>query len=345
MKFDSVTIKDIAKALGLSTSTVSRALRGSHEISSRTEALVKEYAEKINYRPNPAALSLKEKRTRSIGVVTIEVANNFFSQAIDGVESIAYSKGYHVIFSQTHESALKERQSVQHLASRGVDGLLISLSLETQNQDYLKELQAKGMPIVFFDRVSDEMDTPKVSAHNYQGAFRATEHLILQGYQKIAHITSASGLSITWERLKGFQEALQQYRLPFDEHMVKYCGMGATMEQEVEQAIGSLYAEYPAPDALFAAGDRLTTACLSLLKKNYSDRFPGFIGFTNTPVGHLFSPALSVVRQPAFEMGRLATELLIEMIESKRPVTAFQHLKLDTELVIRESSLRQAAAS
>src|SRR5215211_8404260 len=137
MKFEAITIKDIARALGLSTSTVSRALRDSYEISPETKKLVLEYAEKINYRPNPIALSLKERRSRSIGVVVSEIANNFFSQAINGIESISYNRGYHVIITQAHESRDREIVNVQHLASRSVDGLLISVSSETNDISHL----------------------------------------------------------------------------------------------------------------------------------------------------------------------------------------------------------------
>src|SRR5215203_5691002 len=140
MKFESVTIKDIARALNLSTSTVSRALRGSYEISAETKKQVLEYAEKINYRPNPIALSLKERRTRAIGVVVSEIANSYFSQAINGIESIAYDRGYHVIISQTHESYNREVINVQHLASRSVDGLLVSLSSQTTDISHLTSL-------------------------------------------------------------------------------------------------------------------------------------------------------------------------------------------------------------
>src|SRR5881275_3526362 len=164
MKFESATIKDIAKALNLSTSTVSRALRGSYEISYETKKRVLEYAEKINYRPNPIALSLKERRTRAIGVVVSEIANTFFSQAINGIESIAYNRSYHVIITQTHESQERERVNIEHLAARGVDGLLVSLSSETENVSYLKELHEKGLPIVFFDRVTNEIATHRVEA-------------------------------------------------------------------------------------------------------------------------------------------------------------------------------------
>jgi len=159
MKFEAVTIKDIAKALGLSTSTVSRALRDSYEISPETKKLVLEYAEKINYHPNPIALSLKERRSRSIGVIVCEIANSYFSQVINGIESIANTNGYNVIISQSHESSEKELVNLQYLTSRSVDGLIISVSTETTNFNFFRELHDRGMPIVFFDRIVDEIQT------------------------------------------------------------------------------------------------------------------------------------------------------------------------------------------
>jgi LacI family transcriptional regulator len=342
MKFDSVTIKDIAKALNLSTSTVSRALRGSYEISAETKKQVLEYAERINYRPNPIALSLKERRTRSIGVVVSEIANNFFSQAINGLESIAYNRGYHVIITQAHESQDREKVNVQHLASRGVDGLLISVSSETVDLSHLKELHEKGLPIVFFDRISDEIETHKVVANNYLGAFHATEHLIFQGYKKIAHITNSPSLSITKKRLDGYKEALLKHNLPFNESLVKYCNHGGMIADEIEDALESLLKGKTKPDAIFTAADRITTLCFGMLKKRNLKKEPGFAGFTNTNLGELFCPSLTAIRQPAFEIGQTATEFLIQIIESKRPITDFETKVLETELIIRESSLRKA---
>ena len=188
MKFEAVTIKDIARALGISTSTVSRALRDSYEISPETKQLVLDCAEKLNYRPNPIALSLKERRSRSIGVVVCEIANNFFSQVINGIESIAYDKGYNVIISQSRESYDREVIDLQYLASRSVDGLLISLSTETNDLSHLKALHAKGFPIVFFDRITEEINTHKVIVDNFKGAYDATEHLIRNGHKRIAVI-------------------------------------------------------------------------------------------------------------------------------------------------------------
>ena len=342
MRFETVTIKDIGKALNLSTSTVSRALRGSYEISNETKKLVLEYAEKINYRPNPIALSLKERRSHSIGVVVSEIANNFFSQAINGIESIAYNRGYHVIITQTHESQEREAVNVQHLASRSIDGLLISLSSETVDLTHLKELNEKGLPIVFFDRITDEIETHKVTADNKLGSFHATEHLIYQGYKKIAHITSSPYLSITRERLEGYREALDKHALPYHAELVKYCNHGGMIAEEVENVLTGLFSQKLRPDAIFAGGDRITTVCLGVMKKLKPKKVDiGFTGFTNTNLGDLFNPQLTAVRQPAFEIGQVATEMLIQMIESKRPVTEFQTRVLETNLVIRESSLKK----
>lgn len=343
MKFDTVTIKDIAKALNLSTSTVSRALRGSYEISPETKKLVLEYAEKINYRPNPIALSLKERRSRAIGVVVSEIANNFFSQAINGIESIAYNRGYHVIITQAHESKDREAVNVQHLASRSVDGLLVSLSTESVDVSHFKELHEKGLPIVFFDRITDEIETHKVTANSYLGAFHATEHLIFEGYKRIAHITSSSHLSITVERLRGYREALEKHNIAYDESLVKYCNHGGMIGEEVEYALKEAFNSKTKPDALFTASDRITTVCLKLLKETRLKKFNvAIIGFSNTNLGELFYPPLSAIRQPAFEIGQVATEMLIQIIESKRPITEFETKVLDTELVIRESSLKKA---
>ncbi len=341
MKFEPVTIKDIGKALGLSTSTVSRALRGSYEISSETKRLVLEYAEKINYRPNPIALSLKERRNHSIGIIVCEIANNFFSQAINGIESIAYNRGYHVIMSQSHESYEREIVIVDHLASRSVDGLLVSVSSETQDYTHFKNLYDKGLPIVFFDRVANEIITHKVIADNFKGAFDATEHLIENRFKRIAHITSAPYLSISEERLEGYKAALQKHDITFDEKLVHYCYHGGMIYDEIETALTKLFKLKVKPDALFTGGDRVTTTCMQALQK-LNKKIPddiAVIGFTNTNVGELFNPALSVVRQPAFEIGQVATELLISMIESKRPVTEFETKILQTELFVRNSSV------
>lgn len=333
MRFETSTIKDIAKALGLSTSTVSRALRDRYEISEETKKVVLAYAEKVNYRANPIARSLKERRSYSIGIIVSEIANNFFSQVINGMESIAYAKDYHVIISQSHESFKQEKLNVEHLASRSIDGLLIALSSETQDVSYLKDLHQKGLPIVFFDRVPDNFETHKVIANNFKGAFDATEHLILSGKRTIAHLTNSETLSNTKERLAGYKAALAKYHINFNADLVKYCQHGGMHSAELEEAVKQLLPFKP--DGIFISSDRLTTGCIMALKKSSPEiaHKIAIAGFTNSNLVDLFSPSLTSVKQPAFEMGQVATELLISMIEAKRPVTEFETKVLDTELV------------
>ncbi len=343
MKFEAVTIKDIAKALGLSPSTVSRALRGSYEISPETKQLVLEYAQKFNYQPNPIAKSLKESRSRAIGVIVPEIVNYFFSQAINGIDEAAYQRGYHVIVSQSHESFEREVETTQLLVSRRVDGLLVSLSSQTNRVEHFKALQEKGLPIVFFDRVSEEINTCKVKADNFWGAYQATTHLIGAGCRRIAHLTTAAWLSITKERLAGYRTALEENELPFDEAYVKYFNYGDMNPSETDRVVTELLGLPERPDAIFSATDRLTSACLASLR-NAGVRVPGdiaLVGFTNLSVAHLLDPALTCVTQPAFEMGQAATEMLIGLIESKRPVTQFETRVLKTTLWTRASSRKE----
>lgn len=334
--FEPTTLKDIAKALGLSTSTVSRALRDTYEISAETKKMVLEYAEKINYRPNPIALSLKERRTKSIGVLVSELANHYFSQAVSGIESVAYDRGYHVIITQTHESYEREKINAQHLASRGVDGLLVSLSAETNDISHFSELHGKGLPMVFFDRIPKDINTHKISANNENGAFEATEQLILSGYRKIAHLTSSLHLSISIERLAGYNAALIKHGIPVNPEYIKSCPHGGMFQEETEKAISELLNLKDRPDAIFVAGDRLSIGCLVELKKfNIKPEQLKVSGFSNSDVLDLFQSPLSSVRQPAFEMGKMATEMLIKLIESKYPVTDFENKVLETALVVR----------
>lgn len=341
MNFDALTIKDIARELGLSISTVSKALSDSYEISEKTKKLVKDYALKNNYRPNPMAKSLKHGQSKSIGIVVSTIENNFFSQVINGIESVAYNKGYNIIITQTHESYDMEVRNVNHLTFRSIDGILISLSAETQDIEHLRALQAKGLPIVFFDRVSDDIETHKVIADNFKGAYEGTLHLLNSGYKKIAHITSSPNLSITIERLAGYKKALEENGITVNDDYIKYCLHGGRDLNEIETALNNLLTmDYP-PDAIFTASDRITTTILTLLH-HLKIKIPeemALLGFTNNQLAEVLNPGLSSIIQPGAEMGKTAMELLIGLIESKRPVTDFETRVLPTQLFIRESSM------
>lgn len=339
MKFEAVTIKDIAKALGLSTSTVSRALRDSYEISPETKKLVLECAEKLNYRPNPVALSLKERKTRSIGVVVCEIANSFFSQIINGIESVAYDRGYNVIISQSHESYEREIVDLQFLSSRGVDGILISVSTETSDYEHISNLHNKGLPIVLFDRIAPGINTHTIIVDNFKGAYEATEHLIQNGYKKIAAICPSEFLSITTERLAGYKEALSSHGLKLKNDYIKHCFYGGMIFSEVEEAINQLMTLPDPPDAIIALSDKLTLGSVKTFKRR-GLKIPddvALVGFSNSDFAEIADPPLTIVKQPAFEMGKAATELMLQLIESRRPVTDFEKRILSPEFVVMES--------
>ncbi|MGH2644711.1 MAG: LacI family DNA-binding transcriptional regulator, partial [Chitinophagaceae bacterium] len=343
MKFEAITLKDIAKALGLSTSTVSRALRDSYEINEETKRRVLEYAQKFNYQPNPAALGLKERRTRSIGVIVSEIANTFFSQAINGIDSTAYNRGYNVIIAQSHESFEREILNLQYLTSRSIDGLLISLSTETKDIQHIKTLHEKGLPVVFFDRITEEINTHKVTVDNFRGAYEVVEYLIQMGYRRIAHLANAKYLSITIERLLGYEKALQDHQIEVPASYIQYCMHGGSVEKEIEKALDVLLTMKKKPEVIFSAGDRLTVGCLRLLKAK-KIRVPddiAMVGFSNSEVMDLFNPPLTIVKQPAFEMGQIATEMLINLIESRRLVTEFEKIVLPAQILTRDSSVQK----
>ncbi|MHA4895853.1 LacI family DNA-binding transcriptional regulator [Pedobacter sp. PWIIR3] len=330
--YRAATIKQIAEALSVSISTVSRALSDSHEVSEETKRIVREYAKKINYHSNPIAVSLKKGRSNSIGVLLSDVASSFFSQVINGVESIAYEKGYHVIITQSHDAYDREVTNMGHLASRSVDGILVSMSSQTTDYKHITSLHERGLPIVFFDRILEEIETFKVTTDNFKSAFEATELLISKGYRNIGHLTNAPQLSITIERLEGYKAALIKHQIPFNEQLVKYCNHGGRNPEEIETVISELLDPKLKADALLITSDRISTSALRELKRLGKADQLTIIGFSNSDVIDLLSPGISFIRQRAFEMGQIAAGMLIKLIESKYPVYEFETRLLEGEL-------------
>lgn len=340
MKFEAITIKDIAKALGLSPSTVSRSLRDSYEIGADTKKRVQAYAKEHNYRPNPVALGLKEKRTRSIGIVVAEIANSFFSQIIDGVESVAYEKGYNIIITQSKESVEKEKLILEYLASRSVDGVIISVSAETHDFTQFTDLKERGMHIVFFDRISNEIDSHKVTIDNNLGAYKATRHLIENGCKNIAIVSSNINLSTTQARIAGCKKALREQGIDLKKEKMKHCDYSGDIEKEVQKALDQLFKQKDKPDGIVSLSDQLSTEIIRCLNKK-GIKIPeqvALIGFSNSKNTELLNPSLSIIKQPAFEMGKKAATLLLQMIESRKPVTEFETKVLAPQIITRKSS-------
>lgn len=341
MKKIAVTIKEMARQLNISKSTVSRALRDSSEISEKTKEKVVALAKSLNYFPNSVALSLRKNRTQTIAVMVPDIANRFYSSTIAGVEDIAYSRGYHTMIYQSYESFQREVAAVRHISERRIDGLVVAVSSESETFDHLIELQQQGIPVVLFDRVSDNFKSHKVRVDDYKGAFDATAHLIQQGCEKIAHIAGPEGISISRNRLDGYRDALKHYGVPVREEWI--------LHTQITQEGGTnctyqLMALKNRPDAIFAASDRITTGVhLALRQLGY--RMPdevAVIGFCDLGLASLLEPPISAVIQPSFSMGQQSVLLLLDLIESKNTPAEFETRVLTSNIVIQKSSIKKS---
>lgn len=335
-----VTIKDIAKRLKISVSTVSRALRNSADINEDTRRLVLSVAEELHYSPNPIALSLRDKKTKVIGVIVQEIANNYCSAVIAGIEQVAFRMGYSVLITQSHEKLDMEILHSRLLASRRVDGLLITISNETHDISHLRDMIDRGIPVVMFDRVSDELETHKVVVDDYKGAFDATSHLIEQGYKKIAHLTISRHLTITQNRLNGYLDALKAHRIPVNKDWIVYCDFD---EAKMKDAITSLLDNRRRPNAIFSSIERLSMLSVKVLHE-MNVKVPDDValaGFADNQLSRYLQPSFTAVAQPTFAIGQNAAELLIELIESKKAEEKYTTVKLKTSLDIQSSSLKK----
>jgi LacI family transcriptional regulator len=345
MKFTQITIKDIARELGISPSTVSRALKDHPDISKETKKAVNELAEKLNYEPNIVALNLRKQKTKTIGVVIPELVHFFFSTVISGIEDVAYNAGYNVILAQSNESLQREKTDLKALYNSRVDGMLISISRETTQFDHIESILAKGVPIVFYDRMYPNEAASKVIVDDYIGSKEAVNHLIEQGCKKIAHLESAPNSSIAQERLRGHKDALAEHKLPFPDNYLELCPSG-TIEDGFK-AMTNLLALKDRPDGIFANNDVLAMGAIQAIKKA-GLRIPediAIVGFSNWLYSSMIEPALSSVDQPGFLMGQEAAKLLLRQIElsdKDEDVIIVPETKvLQTKLIVRESSLRR----
>lgn len=338
---NSVTLRDIAKALNLSASTVSRALTDNYQIGGATKKRVLDYAKQHHYVPNRMARGLKEGKSRSIGVIVCAIDNSFVAQMLDGIDKFYTELGYQVIIMQSKESYDQEMACINLLYAGGIDGLLISPSYQTTDFSYLNELQNAGLPIVLFDRLSDGINTHKVAADHFMGAYNATTHLVNRGFKSIAHINSNTQLNMATARFDGYKKALSDAGLPIRNELIKFFDTTSqsVLIKNLEVAIHELMSLTQKPDAIFTATDLLSTRCLVVLKqmKYKIPQDVALIGFSNTDLANVLYTPLSTINQPAFEIGKLAAEKLLSLINSKGEVT-YETFLLATELQEREST-------
>lgn len=330
-----VTIKDIGRILNISPSTVSRALKDHPDISVSTKKAVVELAAKLNYRPNAIALSLRNRKSKIIGVIVPEVVHYFFSTIISSIEEVAQKKGYSVMIFQTNEIYERELESVNTLLSSRIDGLLVSITKETPNADHFKELTKHGIPVVFFDRILQDIKADKVIVDDHDGAFKAVEYLIQSGCKRICHFGGAKNRLIGMNRFNGYKHALEKARIAFDENLVLDCD---TYDLALEKT-ASLFNRKNFPDAIFAVNDLSAIGAIKALHK-LGLRVPedvSVIGFENSLYAKIIDPGLTSVMQPGSEMGKYSAELLFKRIESEKDYNP-QLKVLRTSLVVREST-------
>jgi LacI family transcriptional regulator len=337
MKRHFVTIKDIARELNISVATVSRAMRDTYDVNQETRQLVLKKAQEMNYKPNFNATGLVKNSSHNIGVVLPTITNYYFSTVITGIQEVAYKKGYNIVLYITNDSAEREMDILNELSLGNMDGLLVCVSSDSGQNDHFEQIIADGIPIVFFDRVAHDIKASKIMQDDYHGAYQAVEHLIQQGYKKIAHIAGPGGLLFTERRMEGFLAAMKAHQLPVRKEWIIHSGFSRDFgEKDALQLLQSR----TKPDAIFAVNDRKAIgAMLALKKKNIRiGKQIGVIGFTNDPMCEIISPSLTTVEEPALEIGRKSCEFLLNHINKKN--FQVQELTLPTKLIVRESTMR-----
>jgi len=337
-----ITIKDIAKELGVSTSTVSKALKDSHEISESTKAKIKAFANFYHYKPNSLALKLRSQKTMVIGVIIPEIVHHFFSKVIQGIEKIANQRGYNIMICVSNESYDKELLNIEMLANGSVDGLLISISKETQkigDFNHLNELIENEVPFVLFDRIDKSINCDKVIIDDEGGAYKATKFLLEQNCKKIALITTPDYVTVGKLRNNGYVKALQKHGLKKDlSIIVKIENLDDDHDGIYNQIKKLIFVKNP-PDGIFAVNELYAALAMKIAKErglNIPEDIK-IIGFTDGIISEFSSPSLTTVAQHGFTMGKQAAELLINRIENKIKDN-FQTQVISTTITVREST-------
>ncbi|MDD5149323.1 MAG: LacI family DNA-binding transcriptional regulator [Flavobacterium sp.] len=333
------TLKQIAKELNVSVSTVSKALNDSPEISEQTKTRIKEYAKLKNYKPNVIGLNLKNRSTKTIGVIIPNILNSFFAKVFTGIEKVAEEKGYNVITCISNESLEKEINTLEMLSNGTIDGFILSVSEEAQKlheYNHFKEIINDGTPIVMFDRIAGEVDCDKVVVDDFDSALNATQHLIDIGCKNIALFSSIDNLSVGKLRVEGYLKALQNNNIPINKNLI----LRTDSEDDLKDKIESVF-ENNTIDGIFALEENDSVLALRIgLKKGFDiPENLSILGFADGILAsRRLSPSLTTVSQHGPEIGEAAAKLLIERLESKEENLPFRTTIIKTELREREST-------
>jgi LacI family transcriptional regulator len=336
MRVNAIKLKDIAKALGISISTVSRALKDHPDVKPETIKAAKELAEFLHYKPDTNALSLRNRKSKIIGYITPEISSFFFPSVLKGIEEITDKKGYSVMILQSNESCEKEVDCTETLLANNVDGLIISVTKETKLFHHFVLAKSEGVPIVFIDKVPNDYEADKISVDGEDGTFKAVEYLINKGYKRIAIGLGNPNISISKNRLSGYLRALNKYSITVNQEYIYYSNNTDEAELLTHQLL-----ELPSPpDAIFSISDQVVAGVMiAINKKNL--KIPEQIAvasFSDEPFCYMFNPPLTTVTPLGYELGKECAQLLIERIESNTTNYIPVVKKLKTELIIRKST-------
>lgn len=331
-----ITIKDVARQLNISVSTVSRAFNDKYDIRKETRAKILRVADEMGYRPNPIARKLIQQKTLNVGVVVPEFINSYFPEVIIGIQEVLLDRGYQILVMQSNECYTTELKNIKTLEDSMVDGIIISLSSEVHNNDYYIRMIEKGYPIVFFNRVDEDIPASQVIFDDYKWAYFATEHLIKQGYRKIYHFSGYQHLSLSCNRIRGYRKAMDKFSVPYTDDYIIETGF---FIEEGQKVMEKLLAEGNIPDAIFATNDPTAIGAMKAIKKA-GMKIPddiALVGFSESKMAEVVDPPLTSVSQPTFEIGRTAAELLLRQIEADGFATS-KTVVLNGKLNVRGSS-------
>jgi len=343
METKKTTIHDIANELGVTASTVSRALQDHPRISDATKENVMKMADKLNYQPNSIAAALRKGKSNIIGVIIPMADRNFFASVIRGIEEIVNKSGYRVIISQSNDSPDQEKSNIKALLELQVDGILASYAKKTTDFTHYEEIGNQGVPLILFDRLHETLESLGVGSvviDDYLGAYKATEHLIDQGCKRIAHFSGYQHVSIYKERRKGYEEALKRHDIPIDSKLI----IESNLKLEAGRRLGKELLTWDRPpDAIFSASDYGAVGAMEILKKHHV-AIPGdiaMVGFSNESFTSFLDPGLTTVDQHGEKMGQFAARLFLDQVEEDNDSQASSKTVLDPQLIVRKSSLKK----
>lgn len=338
IRMSKITIKTLAEQSGFSIATVSKALKDSYEISAETKKKVLDLAERLNYIPNPYASSLRKQKSKTIAVILPEVSDNFFSLAINGIQTVASAKNYHVLIYLSHESFEIEKETLSHCSSGRVDGVLISVSNETKDTSHLEKLKKENIPIVFFDRDLENFLAPKVITNDYECGESAARHLIANGCKNPVFLSTSETLSICKKRYAGFISFLAQKGLPERERI--YIVNNNSGSEYIASQIQDILEQNPDIDGIVASVEKLAihTYLFCLNRKIHIPENLKIIAFSTLETASILNPSLTTISQPAFDIGKNAAEVLFSMIEKKKHIVRDEFTLVLPSLLIERSS-------